>query len=107
MRILLLILFSAAMLGTAENRETFDGVTALPKGWQSGITGQGTAKWEVLCDSSAASGSNVLKQSGEATFCWAAKTDEKIKDGFAEVKFKPISGKEDQAGGLVFRFNDA
>jgi hypothetical protein len=34
-------------------------------------------------------------------------TDERIKDGFAEVKCKPISGKEDQAGGLVFRFKDA
>jgi hypothetical protein len=48
-----------------------------------------------------------LKQSGEATYCWAAKTDAAIKDGFAEVKFKPLRGKEDQAGGLVFRFRDA
>ena len=37
----------------------------------------------------------------------STKTDESIRDGFAEVKFKPISGKEDQAGGLVFRFKDA
>src|SRR5262249_8228984 len=49
----------------------------------------------------------VLKQSGEATFCWAAKTDERIKDGFVQTKFKPVSGKEDQAGGIVFRFQDA
>jgi len=36
-----------------------------------------------------------------------AKTDEHIQDGFAEVKFKSVSGKEDQAGGIVFRFKDA
>ena len=49
----------------------------------------------------------MLKQSGEATFCWAAKTDAKIRDGFVEVKFKPVNGKEDQAGGIVWRFQDA
>jgi len=26
-----------------------------------------------------------------------------LKDGFVEVKFKPIAGKEDQAGGVVWR----
>ncbi len=92
-----------------EIKITFDGTNAggLPKGWDSGVTGKGAAKWEVVADDSAPSRGKVLKQSGEATFCWAAKTDEHIKDGFAEVKFKPISGKEDQAGGIVFRFKDA
>lgn len=91
----------------AQTKVTFDEGAALPNGWKSGITGSGAAKWEVVRSDDAPSGSNVLKQSGEATFCWAAKTDVAIKDGFAEVKFKPISGKEDQAGGLVFRFQDA
>ena len=79
----------------------------LPKGWEAGITGKGKAKWEIVSDDTAPSRPNVLKQSGEATFAWAAKTDEKIKDGFVEVKFKPVNGKEDQAGGIVFRFKDA
>ena len=30
-----------------------------------------------------------------------------VKDGYVEVKFKPISGSEDQAGGLVWRARDA
>ena len=30
-----------------------------------------------------------------------------IKDGFVEAKFKPISGSEDRAGGLVWRAKDA
>lgn len=82
-------------------------VTGLPAGWQSGITGHGTAKWEVVADDSASSKPNALKQSGEATFCWAAKTDAALKDGFVEVKIKPMSGREDQAGGIVWRFKDA
>jgi len=97
----------AGTMAFAQTRVTFDDSHALPKGWETGITGKGAAKWEIVADDTAPSHSNVLKQSGEATFCWAAKTDERIKDGFVEVKFKPLSGKEDQAGGIVFRFQDA
>lgn len=85
----------------------FDQSTALPDGWLSGVTGHGAAKWEVVADRSAASPPNVLRQSGEATFCWAVSTKHTFKDGFAEVKIRPIGGKEDQAGGLVWRFKDA
>jgi hypothetical protein len=35
------------------------------------------------------------------------KDDAILKDGFVEVKFKPLSGREDQAGGLVWRAKDA
>lgn len=86
---------------------TFDEGTALPKGWTSGITGHGAASWAVIADDTAPTAPHVLRQSGEATFCWAVKSDAKIQDGFAEVKFKPNSGSEDQAGGLVWRFKDA
>jgi len=98
-----------APAATADMKITFDETNPgeLPKGWEAGITGKGKAKWEVVSDDTAPSRPNVLKQSGEATFAWAAKTDEKIKDGFVEVKFKPVNGKEDQAGGIVFRFKDA
>jgi hypothetical protein len=106
MKIVVLFLAMTAS-ALAQTKVTFDGGTSLPAGWKTGITGTGAAKWEVVRDDDASSGSNVLKQSGEATFCWAAKTDAAIKDGFTEVKFKPISGKEDQAGGLVFRFQDS
>ncbi len=93
----------------ADMRMTFDKTKPgeLPKGWEAGITGTGKARWEVVPDDTAPSPPNVLKQSGEATFTWAAKTDAKIKDGFVEVRLKPVNGKEDQAGGAVFRFQDA
>jgi hypothetical protein len=49
---------------------------------------------------------NVLKQAGSGTFPWCVKQDVLLGDGYVEVKFKPLTGKEDQAGGLVWRFKD-
>jgi hypothetical protein len=78
-----------------------------PAGWTATKTGSGTAKWTVVKDDSAPSKPNVLKQSGEADYPVAFKNDTNLKDGFVEVKFKPVSGKEDQAGGVVWRLKDA
>lgn len=80
---------------------------APPPGWTCTKTGKGDAKWEVVADDSAPSKPNVLKQSGVATYPVCFKNDTSLKDGFVEVKFKPISGKEDQAGGVVWRCKDA
>jgi hypothetical protein len=77
-----------------------------PAGWTGGQTGSGQAKWEVVPDDTAPSKPNVLKQSGHATYPVCIKETPSIKDGSVEVKFKPISGKEDQAGGLVWRAKD-
>jgi hypothetical protein len=49
----------------------------------------------------------VLKQSGAATYPVCLRDDSHITDGFVEVTFKPVSGKEDQAGGLIWRAKDA
>src|SRR5664280_1208553 len=57
------------------------------------------------CDA-APSKSNVLMQSGKGTFPWCVRAGAALVDGFVEVKFKPISGREDQAGGLVWRWKD-
>src|SRR5262249_6916254 len=80
---------------------------AQPPGWTATHTGSGQAKWDVVTDDSAPSKPNVLKQSGEATYPVCIKEDTNLKDGFVEVKFKPVSGKEDQAGGLVWRAKDS
>ncbi len=79
----------------------------LPQGWLATKTGQGNPKWEVVVDDSAPTRPKVLKQSGEATYPICIKDDTSIKDGSVEVKFKPVSGKEDQAGGLIWRCQDA
>ena len=106
-RLLCFALATSNYVLAAESRETVDRSTQLPQGWQNGITGQGRAKWEVISEQSAPSKPNVLRQSGEATFAWAAKMDAAIKDGFVEVKIKPVSGHEDQAGGIIWRVKDA
>jgi hypothetical protein len=78
----------------------------LPPHWTGALTGTGAALWSVALDDSAPSKPNVLKQSGEATYPICIKDDTSLKDGFVEVKFKPLSGKEDQAGGLIWRVQD-
>jgi hypothetical protein len=82
-------------------------VGAPPPGWTATRTGSGEARWTIEKDETAPSKPNVLKQSGEATFPVCIKDDTNLKDGFIEVKFKPVSGKEDQAGGVIWRAKDA
>ena len=80
---------------------------APPPGWTATQTGSGTAKWAIEKDDSAPSKPNVLKQSGVATFPVCFKNDTNLKNGFVEVKFKPVAGKEDQAGGVIWRVQDS
>lgn len=80
---------------------------APPPGWTATKTGSGAPKWTIEKDDTAPSKPNVLKQSGKATYPVCIKDDTSLKDGFLEVKFKPISGKEDQAGGLLWRAKDS
>jgi len=79
---------------------------ALPAGWTAGVTGKGTHRWAVEADSGAPSAPNVLRQSGVGDFPWCVKKDVALTDGFVEVKFKAQSGREDQAGGVVWRWKD-
>ena len=86
----------------------FDTVTigTLPADWTSGVTGRGAPKWAVARDDTAPSPPNVLEQSGSGTFPWCVRRDVAAADGFVEVRMKPVSGREDQAGGVVWRFKD-
>jgi hypothetical protein len=77
-----------------------------PAGWTCGSTGGGTPVWTVEADSGAPSGANVLKQTGKAPFPWCVKQGTAVANGTVEVKFKPLSGREDQAGGVVWRWKD-
>jgi hypothetical protein len=61
---------------------------------------------EIATDDSTPGKLNVLKQSGEATYLVCVKNDTSLSDGFVEVKFKPFSGKEDRAGGVIWRCKD-
>ena len=78
-----------------------------PTGWTVTKTGSGEAKWTVERDDTASSKPNVLKQSGKAAYPLCIKNDTTLRDGFVEVKFKTVTGEEDQAGGVVWRVKDA
>lgn len=79
---------------------------SLPIAWEQGVTGRGAPRWSVRQDESAPSQPNVLVQSGSGTFPWCVLRGSSLRDGFVEVKFKPLAGKEDQAGGVVWRWKD-
>ena len=79
---------------------------ALPEGWLAGVTGRGASHWSVEAEPTASSAPNVLKQSGRGDFPWCVRPKVSLGDGFVEVRFKPVAGKEDQAGGIVWRWKD-
>ena len=105
--LLTVLLAGTTALGAATNT-TFDKEKpgSAPKGWTTGNTGKGEFKWTIEKDDSAPSKPQVLKQSATGDYPWAVKDGTSLTDGFIEVKFKPISGEEDQAAGLVWRFKD-
>jgi hypothetical protein len=98
-------LVSATALAQTIGFDT-DTVGSAPAGWTCGVTGRGSPHWAVAADPDAPSPPNVLLQSGSGTFPWCVKSGTALADGFAEVSFKPVSGREDQAGGLVWRWKD-
>lgn len=78
----------------------------LPAGWSAGVTGRGLSHWIVVRDATAPSPPNVLEQDATGTFPWCVLPAVSQADGFVEVKMKPVAGREDQAGGVVWRFKD-
>ena len=89
-----------------------DAVGGLPAKFHSALTGNGAAgQWAVTTDTSAPSQPNVLAQtSADKTsyrFPLAIADEGSFRDLELSVKFKPISGRVDQAAGLVWRLKDA
>jgi hypothetical protein len=101
---------AAMTLAAGANAQTIsfdsDAVGVAPQGWTCGVTGKGKPHWAVAADSAAGGKGNVLLQDGSGTFPWCVKNGTALADGAVEVKFKPISGREDQAGGIVWRWKD-
>lgn len=97
-----------AMNGFADGLIDFDqhAVGAPPEGWICGVTGKGAPRWTVERDAGAPGAHNVLKQSGQGAFPWCVLKRSSLADGYVQVRFKPLSGREDQAGGVVWRWKD-
>jgi hypothetical protein len=108
MRALVFAVLLGLTMETYAQTDNFDkaAVGSLPQGWKAGVTGKGTGHWAVNPDPSAPSAPHVLMQTEQGTFPWAVKEGTNVTDGFVEVKFKAISGKEDQAGGVMWRWKN-
>jgi len=86
-------------------------VGTLPVDFSTALTGGGgPVTWVVKEDSSAPSGGNVLAQTStdSTDYRFPLCVYEKItdKDVTVTVRFKPVSGKVDQAAGIIVRFQD-
>ena len=57
----------------------------------------------------ASDGPKVLDPLAERwrTFGWAVREGAPYRDGWVETRFKPVAGREDRAGGVVWRWRDA
>ncbi len=109
----LALLISLGWMVPAGTVVTFDSgpVGRVPAGWTVSTTnGSPAPQWRILQDSSAPTQPYVLAQTstGPADHCPMAILDNvTLKDGDVSVRIKPVSGNQDRAGGVVWRYRDA
>ena len=83
----------------------------LPADWTATRTGQGPGSvWKVVEDTTAPGGKSLAQTSDQGpnrlfNLCIAEKT--RFADLDLSVDFKPVAGKLDQGGGVVWRYRDA
>jgi len=82
-----------------------------PPGWTVAMTNKGAApRWEVRKDGSAPTQPYVLAQvstdPNQTRFPLAILDGMSLRDADVSVRMKPVSGREDQAGGVVWRYRD-
>jgi hypothetical protein len=83
----------------------------VPPGWSVAMTTRGMApRWEVLRDASAPTQSYVLAHlsntSGSDLSPLAILEGLNLRDGDISVRIKAVAGREDQIGGVVWRYRD-
>src|SRR5260370_3285868 len=88
-----------------------DSVGQLPAKFHSARTGQGSeSTWAVIADPTAPSKPNVVAQTStdktDYRFPLLIADERSFRDLDLSVKFKAVSGRVDQAGGLIFRLKD-
>ena len=98
-----------ASTGRVINFDTFT-IGKMPPGWTSAMTNPGRPpKWEIHKDLTAPTQPYVLAQlsnePGSRTPL-AIFDEMPFQDGDVSVRFKPVAGREDAGGGLVWRYLD-
>jgi hypothetical protein len=108
----IIALLCAAVTASAQTFDfNKDNAGEPPKGFSTALTGQGKAGvWVVTKDDASPNQGNVLAQTdADATsyrFPLCVQEGVTAKDADISVKFKPVSGKKDQAAGIVWRYRD-
>jgi hypothetical protein len=110
---LALVVLGVAMAQDSARTWDFQGdkIDEAPAGFSFGKTGQGRpGKWVVRTDSTAPAGDHVLAQvdtdDTDDRFPVAVADAPVLKDLRLDVRCKAVSGKTDEACGLVFRYQD-
>jgi hypothetical protein len=112
----LVLLGALALAPAAEKTPTFRLTKAdlgkLPAGWKSAQTGAGAASvWKVEADATAPSKSGLVltqtAKSPRATFNLCVADAGTYQDVEVHVSFKSLRGRDDQGGGVVWRYQDA
>src|ERR1017187_1542538 len=107
-------LLAFGLTATAGRVVTFDNeqLGKTPPEWTVAMTNHGRPpRWEIVKDLSAATQPYVFAQVStdpvRDRFPLAVFNDVTFRDGDVSVRFKPVSGREVQAGGLVWGYLDA
>ena len=84
----------------------------LPKGWSAAKTGNGAGSvWKVIDDATAPAGPKVLAQTSSdgkgSLFNLCVASEPKLADVEIKLSLKAVTGKIDQGGGPVWRYQDA
>jgi hypothetical protein len=97
------VALASPAVGSSPSKWNFDAdpVGSLPAGAQS-FSGQ----WAVRAEPDAPSPPNALCQTGQAEYPAIGLDSRQLTDLTLVMHFKPISGKSDQAGGVIFRVQD-
>jgi hypothetical protein len=108
--IALLIALGFSTPGTVVNFDTAP-LGKTPPGWTVTMTNPGGApQWQILRDQSAPTQPYVLAQTSSdptGNRCPLAIFDSlSLKNGDVSVRLKPVSGREDRSGGVVWRYRD-
>jgi hypothetical protein len=83
----------------------------MPAGWTVAMTHSGERpRWEIALDNTAPSAPHVFAQTSKdptaGRFPLAIWEGVSLRDGEVSVAFRTVSGKIDQAAGVVWRYND-
>ena len=84
----------------------------VPQGWTAAKTGDGAGSvWKVIDDASAPAGPKVLAQTSSdgkgSLFNLCVASEPKLADVEIKLSLKAVTGKVDQGGGPVWRYQDA